>query len=119
MAFRDAELAVIEYLRGSLTGVTVLSKVPKVVPAKFVRVWRTGGPVSGRVVDRPQLSVQAWGAEALDLAEQVRVLLIDGAKRSTAGFSRVSVESLYYDPDPTSGVDRYSLLVFLTVRASR
>lgn len=119
MAFRDAELAVIEYLEAGLTGVTVRSKVPKTVPAKFVRVWRTGGPVVGRVVDRPQLSVQAWGAEALDLAGQVRALLIDGAKRSTAGFSRVSVESFYYDPDPTSGVDRYSMLVFLTVRAAR
>jgi len=122
MAFRDVEGAVVSYLNGLLAE-PVSTKVPTSRPPAFVTVRRTGGPTSGRVVDQPQLTVSAWGPSstaALALAEDVRDALLAAARvRTTPGFHRVRVESLYYDPDPVSSIDRYTLLVFLTVRANR
>lgn len=121
MGFRDVEGDLVAYLNAALTP-PVSTRVPANRPQSFVRVWRTGGPTQGRVVDRAQVTVEAWGpssTSALELAEQVRGLLLDAAKVSTLGFQRVAVESLYYDPDPVSNQDRYTLTVFLTVRANR
>lgn len=122
MSFRDVEGAVVSYLNGVLAE-PVSTKVPANRPAAFVTVRRTGGPVTGRVVDQPQLTLSAWAASstaALELASEVRdALLAANRVRTTPGFHRVRVESLYYDPDPVSSLDRYTLLVFLTVRANR
>jgi hypothetical protein len=121
VAFRRVEGVVVSYLNGALAE-PVSTKVPPSRPTAFVTVQRVGGDVVGRVVDRPRVSVSAWGdsfASALELAEDVRDALLDGARRATAGFHRVKVESLYYDPDPVSSQDRYTLLVSLTVRANR
>lgn len=122
MTFRDVEGAVVAYLNGLLAE-PVSTKVPVQRPPAFVTVRRTGGPVTGRVVDQPQLTVSAWAASsvaALELAGEVRdALLTANRVRTTPGFHRVRVESLYYDPDPVSSLDRYTLLVFLTVRANR
>lgn len=117
----DIEGLLVSYLRAGLD-VPVSTKVPNPRPAAFVRVMRTGGPVSQRVLDLPQVSVTAWAASSVSaerLADQVRSLLLDGASRSTAGLHRVRVESFYYDPDPDTGSDRYSLLVTATARAPR
>lgn len=122
MAFRDVEGVVVAYLNGLLAE-PVSTKVPSNRPGAFVTVRRTGGDVMGRVVDRPRLTVSAWGESstaALELAAEVRdAFLAANRVRSAPGFHRVQVESLYYDPDPVSSIDRYTLLVSLTVRANR
>ena len=122
MAFRDVEGVAVTYLNGLLAE-PVSTKVPATRPAAFVTVRRTGGDVMGRVVDRPRLTVSAWAPSstaALELAEEVRDAFLAANKvRTGPGFHRVQVESLYYDPDPVSSIDRYTLLVSLTVRANR
>ncbi|SDF99349.1 hypothetical protein SAMN04487781_3225 [Cellulosimicrobium cellulans] len=121
MPFRDAVAVVVDYLRDA-TGKDVGTRVPNPRTSEFVRVHRTGGAVSQRVIDNAQLTVTAWAADegaAHDLAAAARDALLDGARRSTAGVHRVRVESFYYDPDPSTGSHRYTLLVFLTVRAVR
>lgn len=120
MSYTNIEKRLIDYLDGGLVA-PVGASVPNPRPGEFVRVWRTGGAVS-RVVDRPQMTVEAWGSSrsiAFELGSQCRDLLLDAAQRATAGFHRVQVESLYYDPDPESGHERFTLAVFLTVRANR
>jgi hypothetical protein len=121
MTFRDVEAVLADYLRANLS-VPVSTKVPSPRPTSFVRSWRTGGPTTSRVTEQPQMTVEAWAGSkgaAADLALDCRELLLDTARRATAGFHRVRIDSLYYDPDPDSGTDRYTLAVFLTVRAAR
>jgi hypothetical protein len=67
--FADAEKLVREFLDDRV-GVPVRTKVPaKDRPAEFVRVWRTGGAASSRVLDRPIITVHAWAANSPRAAE--------------------------------------------------
>lgn len=121
MGFRDAEGLVRGVVAAAVTPVKVATKVPGARPTEFVWVRRTGGPVMGRVVDQPQMTVTAWAAtstRALELANLARQALIDAAK-GTNGIHRVQMNSLYYDPDPDGGGDRYTFTAFLNVRAAR
>jgi len=80
--YPDAELVAVTYLRAALAGraepyaagVTVGTKPrPGVLPAKYVRVRRTGGTEAFRIADSPRLQVQIWygtGAEATDEANR-------------------------------------------------
>lgn len=117
----DVEARLVGYLAEALP-VSVSTRVPNPRPSRFVRVWRTGGPVTLRVMDRPVVTVEAWGADevgAHDLAEQARSLLLDGARRRTAGLHTVAVQSMYSDPDPDTGIPRYTITATVSVRAMR
>lgn len=121
MAFVDSEALVRGVVATAVTPVKVATKVPSTRPPEFIWVRRTGGPVMGRVVDQPQMTVTAWAAtsiRALELANLARQALIDAAKGAN-GVHRVQMNSLYYDPDPDSGGDRYTFTAFLNVRATR
>lgn len=121
MGFVDAEGLVRGLLAAAVSPVRVATKVPTTRPAEFIWVRRTGGPVMGRVVDQPQMTVTAWASttvRALELANAAREALIAAAKGSN-GIHRVQMNSLYYDPDPDSGGDRYTFTAFLNVRAAR
>lgn len=121
MAFVDAEGLVRGLLAATVSPVKVATKVPTTRPAEFIWVRRTGGPVMGRVVDQPQMTVTAWAAtsvRALELVNVARQALIDSAKGSN-GVHSVDINGLYYDPDPDSGGDRYTFTAFLNVRAAR
>lgn len=121
MGFRDAEALLRGVVASAVTPVKVATKVPTSRPVEFVWVRRTGGPTLGRVVDQPQITVTAWAASsvrALELADAARVAVQDAAK-GTNGIHRAQINSLYFDPDPDSGVDRYTFTAFLNVRATR
>lgn len=121
MAFRDVEGLLVALLRDAASPVKAYTKVPATRPVEFFWVRRTGGPVTGRVLDQPQVTVTAWAGSsmrALELANVARQVLIDAAKGSN-GIHRAQIGGLYFDPDPDSGVDRYTFTAFLNVRASR
>lgn len=121
MAFRDAVALVRGVLEARAPDVPSGSKVPHERPVEFFWVRRTGGHVTGRIIDHPQVTVTAWAKDeirALELANIARHALIDAA-RAAAGWHATQVASLYEDPDPTSGADRATFTAFLTVRASR
>jgi hypothetical protein len=62
IAFPDAEAAIIPHLRDQLVAlgmpVPVSGKVPNPVPARHVRVVRTGGLRSNLVMDRARLTFE-------------------------------------------------------------
>lgn len=121
MGFRDVEGLLVALLRDAASPVKAYAKVPTARPVEFFWVRRTGGPVTGRVLDQAQVTVTAWAGSstrALELANVARQVLIDAAKGSN-GIHRAQINGLYSDPDPSSGVDRYTFTAFLNVRASR
>lgn len=102
-------------------GPDVSAKVPLPRPDEFLWVRRTGGPMSSRVVDNPQMTVTAWAGSltrARELADAARQVLVSAATGKN-GIHAVSLASMYSDPDPDSGADRYTFTVFMTVRAAR
>lgn len=111
------------FLAGEHASETVTTTVPSPRPARFVRVWRTGGSSSSRVVDEPLITVEAWAASkgaAAELGSQVRDTLLAAATRDALPLvRRIDAGAFYYDPDPTSGADRYSFTVSMKVRATR
>ena len=115
---RDAEALFRQVLLDGVPGVKVATKVPATVPTDFLWVRRTGGPNLGRVVDRPQMAVTAWGPRALELAKDARQAFLDSARGSN-GVHSVEISSFYFDPDPDSRVDRYTFNAFTSVRAAR
>lgn len=120
MKFVDVEAMLADFFRAN-TSHTVYTLIPSTRPAEFVRVWRTGGGASNRILDEPVVTVQGWApnkGRAADLTGECRDLLMHGF----SGMPLVrSVESVgfYYDPDPDTGVARYSASFRLRVRAQR
>lgn len=123
MALPDAEAMVRAFLVSEFADETVTTTVPSPRPARFVRVWRTGGASMSRVVDEPLITVEAWAASkgaAAELGSEVRdVLLTSATKTALPLVRRIDAGAFYYDPDPTSGADRYSFTVSMRVRATR
>jgi len=122
MRLPDVETLVIAFLNARLAPIQAHSKVPASRPATFVRAWRTGGAALNRVIDQPIISVQAWapdGVSASDLAQDCREHLFNEYTLMPLVRSVEEVSGLYYDPDPTAGIDRYTFSVQLSVRAAR
>lgn len=122
MRFPDAEAMVRAFLVPVVAPVKVYTKVPATRPAKFVRVWRTGGAATNRVLERPLITVQAWAGNSVDasalLGDCREALLHDGFDMTLVRAVE-EVTGPYFDPDPSTGADRYSLTVQLSVRAKR
>lgn len=121
----DAEALVVAFLKAR-TAVPVATRVPaKNRPPVFIRAWRTGGAATNRIIDRPQITVQAWGptANATDVASELgqkcRRLLFNEYTGMRLVRRVEEVSGLYYDPDPDTGHARYTFTVALTVRAGR
>ena len=122
MRFPDAEALAITFLTSKVGVVPVASKVPATRPAKFVRVWRTGGASMNRILDRPILTVQAWAADtatASALAQDCREAFFDDYTQMPLVRGVEEVSGVYFDPDPSTGTDRYTFSVQLQVRAHR
>lgn len=122
MNFVDVESLARGFLIPVVSPVSVHTKVPATRPATFVRVWRTGGAAANRVLDRPIITVQVWGPDSVSAATLAGVcreaLLSEGPSLPLVrGVEEVS--GLYFDPDPSTGVDRYTFSVQLSVRAQR
>lgn len=117
--FPDAISTVIGALNAQLgslgyAGVPVRSKVPNPRPARFVLVFRTGGPRVGLVVDAAQVTVEAWAAsdtDAHDLAQAARAIVGSLQGTVTGGVTVYGVDEFSgpgYLPDPESGQSRYT-----------
>lgn len=120
----DVESVVIEFLNNIVTP-PVSSRVPSPRPTAFVRAWRTGGGAVNRVLERAQITVQAWGGTAADtvaasvLAQQCRTALLNDHSGMPLVRGVEEVAGLYFDPDPGTGIARYTFTVSLMVRAAR
>jgi hypothetical protein len=125
--FPDAAVAVIGALNDQLddlghAGTPVRSKVPNPRPAKFVTVFRTGGPRVNVVTDAAQLTIEAWASsdhEAHNLAQACRAIL--GALEGTVagGTTVYGVDEFSgpgFLPDPASSQSRYTWSVVVNVR---
>lgn len=115
----DAEALIRDFLDARLD-VRVATKVPKNRPDTFVRVWRTGGSAVNRILDRPMITVQAWAKNSVaasDLSRECRDMLFASytAMPLVRGVDETS--GPYYDPDPDTGIDRYTFTHQLSVRA--
>lgn len=122
MSFPDAEAMVRSFLAAKVAPVRVQTKVPANRPATFVRVWRTGGAAVNRVLERPLITVQAWDTNsvaAIELAGKCRHSLLNHSAEIPLVRAVEEVTGPYYDPDPDTGIDRYSFTVQLSVRAKR
>jgi hypothetical protein len=126
--FRDPVQLVTDHYR-ALTAVQVGTRVPNDEsfpngrPRLFIRVRRTGGPALSRVLDGPIITTEVWGSEAGDegdcaeLANMLRDYLL-GTNGTVAPVRRVEeISGPYYDPDPDTGVPRYSFSSRLFIRA--
>jgi hypothetical protein len=125
--FPDALVAVIGALNAQLaafgyTGVSVRSKVPNPRPARFVRVFDTGGARANLVTHAAQLTVEAWAAsdgdaKALAFACWAIVTGLEGTV--TGGVTVYGVNDFSgpaFLPDPESDQSRYTWTTSVNVR---
>jgi hypothetical protein len=102
--FPDIEAECRQMLLGP-AGVHVGTKVPDPRPASFVRLWVTGGSADQRILDRPTVTVQAWGGDTVEAAELARKCRDVFLTRFGA---RNEMTRPYFDPDPGTNTPRYS-----------
>lgn len=119
--FVDAASLAIAYLSPLLTpGLDAHGSVPNERPARFVRVWRTGGAAVNRVLDSPILTFQAWGIDepdAWEIANRARDYMFAGYTAMPLVRGVEEVSGPYYDPDPDSDSERVTFSHRLRVRA--
>jgi len=122
MRFADAESLVLAFLTPVVTPVKVGTLVPATRPDKFVRIFRTGGAASNRVVERVQITVQAWAKDtvtAFELATDCRMRLLENYTLMPLVRGVTETGGLYFNPDPGTGAPRYQFTIELMVRATR
>jgi len=122
MRFADAESLVLAFLSPVVTPVKVGTLVPATLPDKFVRVFRTGGAASNRVVERAQITVQVWAKDtvtASDLATDCRMHLLEHYILMPLVRGVTEIGGLYFNPDTGTGMPRFQFTVELLVRAAR
>lgn len=122
MSFPDAEAMVRTFLLPVASPVKVVTIVPATRPASFVREFRTGGAAVNRVLERVQITVQGWAADAVtafDLTSDCREALLNRYSLMPLVRGVSEVGGLHFDPDPGSGTPRYTFTHELMVRASR
>lgn len=125
----DAEAMVIAFLRARIPDVDIASKVPNPRPRRFLRVWRSGGTASNRIIDNPHLTISgtvepdeddgANSVEASELTQIARTLLFEESAGMPLVRKVTEVAAFRYDPDPDTDADRYTFTVALRVRKSR
>lgn len=121
MTFPDVEAMVIDFLNTRIVP-PVSGKVPTPRPVKFVRAWRTGGAAVNRILERPTITIQGWAeddAEAAALTRECREFLLNQYTLMPLVRGVEEVTGPYFDPDPDTGIDRYSCSIQLSVRAAR
>ena len=119
--FVDAEALAVAFLKARVSA-PVSTKIPKPRPATFVRVRRTGGAAVNRVLERVQLTFEAWAPDevaAANLAGAVRGHILNHYTGMVLVRGVEEISGPYSDPDPTTGIPRYTFTVALSVRAKR
>jgi hypothetical protein len=122
MNLPDVEALVRAFLASVVAPVKVATAVPAQRPAEFVRAWRTGGAAVNRILDQPQITVQAWAqgsVRASEIAQVCRTALFNDYPTMPLVRGVEEVSGLYFDPDPDTNVPRYTFTVILNVRARR
>lgn len=122
LSFPDVEAMVRQFLEMKVAPVKVHTKVPSTRSATFVRAWRTGGAATNRVLDQPLVTVQAWAPDSVaasKLAGDCREAILNEYTQMPLVRRVEEVTGPYFDPDPSTGIDRYSLTFQLSVRAAR
>ena len=122
MSFSDCEAMARTFLLPVVSPVKVVTQVPATRPASFVREFRTGGAAVNRVLERVQITVQGWAADAVsafDLTRDCRAAFLNDYTRMPLVRGVSEVGGLHFDPDPGSGVPRYTFTVEMMVRAAR
>ena len=122
MSFPDAEAMARTFLLSVVSPVKVVTQVPATRPDKFVREFRTGGAAINRVLERVQITVQGWAmdsVDAFDLTSGCREAFLNNYTLMPLVRGVSEIGGLHFDPDPGSGVPRYTFTVELMVRASR
>ncbi|WP_136051202.1 hypothetical protein [Microbacterium sp. K36] len=122
MSFPDIEAMVRQFLLPIAAPHKVVVIVPADRPGTFVRLFRNGGAASNRIVDRPQVTVEAWApdsATASDLLNRCRTALLNDLARLPLVRGVDEINGPYWTPDPDSETPRYRLTVQITVRARR
>lgn len=130
IVFPDVEAIVISYLNAEFVSrsetARASTKVPNPRPTKFVRVLRTGGPSEHLVIDRAQLTLEAWADKAT--AAIALMQLVRGIMRS---IDQVTYDGATYQfyapqefsgpanlPDPDSSQERYTETFSVGVRGT-
>lgn len=121
MKFPDVEAMVLDFLAAHI-GAPVKTSVPDDRPDRFVRIWRNGGASLNRVIDRPQVTVEAWSLDSADasaLAEACRAALLHNASDMPLVRGSSEVSGPYSVSDEATESPRYRFTIALTVRATR
>lgn len=125
--FPDTVAAVIGALTTQLPdfgygGVPVRSRVPNPRPARFVLVFRTGGPRVNVVTDAAQVTIEAWATDAVDahdLAQAARAIVGGLEGTVTGGVTLYGVDEFSgpaFLPDPASDQARFTWSVSVHAR---
>lgn len=123
----DAEAMVIAFLQERIPDVDIASKVPNPRPRQFLRVWRSGGIASNRIVDNPHLTISgtvepddegAGSVDASELTQRARTLIFEESSGMPLVREVREVVGFRSDPDPDTDADRYTFTVALRVRKS-
>lgn len=123
LAFPDAVLVTVEYLRSALADITVYATVPaNTQPAdEFVRVERLGGLRNSLITDRPRISIECWSdtqAHAAALMSRVRAYAhaMGGVRGETVVYRVSEVSGPMWLPDAASGHPRYAFAIEFSTR---
>lgn len=113
---------VVEFLDARLTS-PVSTKIPADPrPKRYTRAWRTGGTTPLRVLELVQMTVSCTAADtvtAVNDAQAARSAFLNDLSGMPLARGVESLTGPYFDPDPDTGEDRYTLTVTLRIRAAR
>ncbi|MGI5245419.1 hypothetical protein [Dactylosporangium sp. CA-139066] len=128
VAFPDAEIAVLDYLRLAIPGILCNVEAPdgyRPDDGVFVRVERIGGQPNFPVSDYPLLDIEAYGptrdAASQGLAEALAVLAVARYRADAAvAFGEMTViTGAQFVRDPVTKEDRWHAMVSIGIRAKR
>lgn len=98
------------------------TRVPSPRPARYVRIFRTGGAALNRALDLAQITVTSSAESsvaAVALGGAMRHAFLNEYTAMPLVRSVEEVSGLYFDPDPDTGEDRYTFTIRMSVRAAR
>lgn len=104
----DIEASIVAWIAAN-TGWDAATEVPNPRPERFVSIERTGGGVTGIVLDNPTVAIQCWAptrAEAAEMAYSIRDML--PSFKYEANVRAVLINSIASFPAPDS--PRYQIV---------
>lgn len=114
--FRDAEAVVLLYLLNYMPTIKMGTKTPETIPAKFLKVIRTGGTNETMVSDRPQITLEAYAKNEVDAAALLSTARAWLNAADGMIFGVVELGGPVNLPDPTTSHIRYTMTFWLRIR---